>query len=441
VPRLGWRKLDVSRTGGPLAREARSIADKSGQVEEGCGAKMLSMESVAEGGAPCEGLRVLDFTTVVSGPFCTQALGDFGADVIKLEGLRGDMSRTTSGPFHAGLSGFFSQFNRNKRSIALDLKSPAGREVVLALARESDVVVENFRPDVMDRLGIGCGDLRALNPRLIYVSISGFGPDGPYAPLPAYDHVVQGLAGMMPAQGAGGAPQMFRTVVADKAAGMTALAAILAALLARERAGPGAAGGQRIDVPMLDAYAAFILPEQMGPVSFPDSDSTMPSFDLFRVYPTADGHIVGMVVQDDQYEGLCAVLGRDDLRSDPRFVRLVDRFQHLDALSEILMEEFRAHPTRSLIAGLRKAGVPFAPVNDLEAFMADEQVRHSGVVNTIDDAEVRVRVLRAPARLSETPVVPARRPPFLGEHTDDILTLAGHSPESIDALRQQGVVA
>ena len=399
------------------------------------------MTSAGEGSAPLEGLRVLDFTTVVSGPFCTQALGDYGADVIKLEGLQGDMSRTTSGPFHAGLSGFFSQFNRNKRSIALDLKSSDGRDVVLSLAREADVVVENFRPDVMDRLGIGCETLRSVNPRLIYLSISGFGPDGPYAPLPAYDHVVQGLAGMMPAQGAGGAPQMFRTVVADKAAGMTALAAILAALLARERQGSGAGGGQRIDVPMLDAYASFILPELMGPVSFPDSDSAMPSFDLFRVYPTADGHIVGMVVQDHQYEGLCGVLGRDDLRTDPRFMRLVDRFQHIDVLAEILMEEFREHPTGSLIEGLRKAGAPFAPVNDLEAFMADEQVRHSNVVNTIDDADVRVRLLRAPARLSETPVAPPRRPPFLGEHTDDILALAGRSPDAIKALRVQGVVA
>jgi crotonobetainyl-CoA:carnitine CoA-transferase CaiB-like acyl-CoA transferase len=167
----------------------------------------------------------------------------------------------------------------------------------------------------------------------------------------------------------------------------------------------------------------------------------MPSFDLFRVYPTADGHIVGMVVQDDQYQGLCAVLGRDDLQRDPRFARLVDRFQHIDALSEILMEEFRDRPTEALIAGLREAGAPFAPVNDLEAFLADEQVRHSGIVDTIEDPEVRVRILRAPARLSRTPMAAPRRPPFLGEHTDDILGLAGHSPEAIDALRQQGVVA
>ncbi|HIF97486.1 MAG TPA: CoA transferase [Myxococcales bacterium] len=386
--------------------------------------------------APCHGLRVLDFTSVVSGPFCTQVLGDYGADVVKVESLIGDMSRSTSGPFHAGLSGFFSQFNRNKRSIALDLKSPAGREVVLRLARESDVVVENFRPDVMDRLGMGDGVLRAANPRLIYVSISGFGPDGPYAPLPAYDHVVQGLAGMMPAQGAGGAPQMFRTVVADKAAGMTALAAVLAALFARERGG----NGQRIDVPMLDAYAAFVLPELMGPISFPDSDSGIPPFDLFRVYPTADGHVVGMVVQDAQFAGLCEFLERDDLKRDPRFVRMAERFQNIDTLSEILLEEFRKRPTEALIAGLRRSGAPFAPVNNFEAFLSDEQVEHSGVVRVIEDPRARVRVLRAPARFSETPAVSPRRPPLLGEHTDAILALAGHSPGEIAELREQGVV-
>ena len=397
------------------------------------------MEHSPTAASPCKGVRVLDFTTVVSGPLCTQVLADFGADVIKVEGLAGDMSRSTSGPFHAGLSGFFSQFNRNKRSIAVDLKSEAGRELILELAGQCDVLVENFRPDVMDRLGMGYEVLSAINPRLVYASISGFGPDGPYAPLPAYDHVVQGLVGMMPAQGGSGGPQMFRTVVADKAAGMTAVAAILGALLARER--DGAAAGQRIDVPMLDAYAAFVLPELMGPASFPDSDAGIPPFDLFRVYPTRDGHIVGMVVQDEQYAGLCDVLGREDLREDPRFARMGERFQHIDALSEILLEEFSQRSTAPLIASLREAGAPFAPVNDFEAFLADDQVRHSGVVGVIEDPDVRVQVLQPPARLSRTPLETPRRPPLLGEHTEEILALAGHSPAEIAELRERGVVA
>ncbi|MEE3326892.1 MAG: CoA transferase [Myxococcota bacterium] len=396
------------------------------------------MASPSKNQGPCAGLRVLDFTTVVSGPICTQALGDLGADVIKVETLSGDMSRTTSGPFHAGLSGFFTQFNRNKRSMALDLKSESGRQVVKRLIGRCDVLVENFRPDVMDRLGIGWESLRSIHPDLVYVSISGFGPDGPYSPLPAYDHVVQGITGMMPVQGGAGAPQMFRSVVADKAAGLTALSAILAALLARERM---SAPGQRIDVPMLDAYAGFMLGELMGPLSFPGQEVVPTPFDPFRVYPTADGHLVGMVVQDDQYVAVCQVLGREDLLEDARFCGFAARFQNYDDLAEVLTVAFRDELTEDLARKLREAGAPFAPVNDFESCLRDEQFRHNGVVEEIQDPEVSVRVLRPPARFSGTPVPPLRRPPLLGEHTDEILALCGFSPEEIRDLRDQAVVA
>ena len=395
------------------------------------------MEEPVLSQGPCAGLRVLDFTTVVSGPICTQALGDLGADIIKVEALSGDMSRTTSGPFHAGLSGFFTQFNRNKRSLAVDLKSESGQQVVKKLVGCCDVLVENFRPDVMDRLGIGCDVLRSIHPGLVYVSISGFGPDGPYSPLPAYDHVVQGITGMMPVQGGAGAPQMFRSVVADKAAGMTALSAILAALLARERLD---APGQRIDVPMLDAYAGFMLGELMGPVSFPGQEVVPTPFDPFRVYPTLDGHLVGMVVQDDQYAAVCRVLGREDLLEDPRFRGFAERFQNYDDLAEVLTSGFREGKTEDLARRLREAGAPFAPVNDFEACLRDEQVRHNRVVEEIEDPDVSVRVLRPPARFSGTPTPALRRPPLLGEHTDEILALAGYSAEEILRLREQAVV-
>ncbi|MFP6639346.1 MAG: CoA transferase [Myxococcota bacterium] len=396
------------------------------------------MERRVESLGPCQGLHVLDFSTVVSGPICTQALGDLGADVIKVETLAGDMSRSTSGPFYNGLSGFFTQFNRNKRSIAVDLKSEAGCEVAKRLAARCDVLVENFRPGVMERLGIGWDALRAIHPGLVYVAISGFGPDGPYAPLPAYDHVVQGITGMMPVQGAGGPPQMFRSVVADKAAGLTALSAILAALLARERLD---APGQRIDVPMLDAYAAFMLGELMGPHSFPDQDAVATPFDPFRVYPTADGHVVGMVVQDDQYQAVCQVLGRDDLLTEPRFADFAQRFQNYDQLAEVMMHAFRDFGTEDLVNRLRQAGAPFAPVNDFESFLRDEQVVHNDIVTEIDDPQARVRILRSPARFSETRAAAPRRPPLLGENTDEILEWAGYPMDEIGRLREQGVVA
>jgi crotonobetainyl-CoA:carnitine CoA-transferase CaiB-like acyl-CoA transferase len=389
--------------------------------------------------APCQGLRVLDFTTVVSGPICTQMLGDLGADVLKIETLDGDISRRTTGPYREGLSGFFSQFNRNKRSLAVDLKSDSGQQVVQRIAAHCDVAVENFRPGVADRLGVGADALHAINPGLIHVAISGFGPDGPYAPLPAYDHVVQGLGGMMPVQGGEAGPQMFRSVVVDKAAGLTATSAILAALLARER---GLAEGQRIEVPMLDAYAAFMLPEQLGPFTFVEEGRGGPTFDPFRIFPTADGHVVGLAVQDHQFRAICAALEREDWLEDDRFTSLGARFANMDELSGMLMEEFRKWPTAEVVARARERGAPFAPVNDLAAFMDDPQVRHNGILQEVhDDAAGGLQLLRPPARLAATPARIERRPPRLGEHTNEILSLAGFASAEVDDLRARGVVA
>ena len=230
---------------------------------------------------------------------------------------------------------------------------------------------------------------------------------------------------------------MFRSVVADKAAGLTALSSVLAALLAKERIG---APGQRIDVPMLDAYAGFMLGELMGPISFPGQEVVPTPFDPFRVYPTADGHLVGMVVQDDQYAAVCRVLGRDDLLKDERFCGLAQRFQNYDDLAEVLTSAFRVWPTQDLASRLREAGAPFSAVNDLEACLRDEQFQHNQVVEEIDDPDVSVRVLRSPARFSETPIPPLRRPPLLGEHTDEILLLGGYSQEEIRQLRDESVV-
>jgi crotonobetainyl-CoA:carnitine CoA-transferase CaiB-like acyl-CoA transferase len=398
----------------------------------------LGMASSHEPNGPCAGIRVLDFTTVVSGPICTQALGDLGADVLKVETPVGDMSRLTGGPAHQGLSPFFAQFNRNKRSLALDLKAERGREVILRLVPECDVLVENFRPDVADRMGIGYEALRALNPRLIYTAISGFGPDGPYASYPAYDHVVQGLSGMMAYQGREGPPEMIRTVAADKAAGMTALSSILAALLARER---GDGRGQRIDVPMLDAYASFMMPELLAPETFPDSDGSPLNFDPFRVYATADGHVVGMAVQDHQLLAICEALECPKIADDERFTTMVARFTHQPELGELLSVEFAKWPTDEIVRRARERGAPFAPANDFAAFLADPQVAHSGIVEELSDPDIgRMRTFRHPARYSETPASLHRRPPRHGEHGDEILAFAGYAPDQIAELRRDGVL-
>jgi crotonobetainyl-CoA:carnitine CoA-transferase CaiB-like acyl-CoA transferase len=400
------------------------------------------MEEVAPDAArgPCTGLRVLDFSTVVSGPLCTQILGDLGADVIKVEAPRGDVSRFMGPPFReGGLSGFFVQFNRNKRSVVLDLQQNGTAAVVERLARSCDVVVQNFRPGVADRLGIGDAALRAGNPGLIYVSISGFGPEGPYASYPAYDLVIQGLVGAMPIQGGDGPPVMMKSLVADKCTAMTAASATLAALFARERNG---GKGQHLDVPMLDAFAAYLLPDLMVRESFPPKDpNPPPALDIHRTWQTADGHVVGIVIEDAQFEGLCRALDRLDLTTDERFGSFMGRIQHADELFGVFASELRKWPTQEFITRAREFGAPFAPANDLAAFLADPQVQHN---QTWQDLEApgsgTTRYLGHPVRYSDTPASLRRHPPKLGQHTDEVLSEAGFGAAELTSLRESGLV-
>ena len=397
------------------------------------------MQTASSATGPCLGYRVLDFTTMVSGPVCTQYLADLGADVVKVEAPGGDPSRITGSLQRKGVDGFFVQLNRNKRSIVIDLRKPEGRELARSLARAADVVVENFRPGVAERLGIGYEELRALNPRLIYVAISGFGPDGPYARHPAYDHILQGLTGMMPAQGGEAGPRMFQSVVVDKASGLAAGSATLAALLGRERSG---GEGQRIDVPMLDAYAAYMLPESLAGRSFPErSPGEGKTNQIFRTWQPRDGHIVGIAVQDSQFEGLCRAIEREDLLEDPRFSGIAARFQNLGEMYAILEQEFMKWSSAELVERARRFGAPFGPVHDFEAFLGDPQTLHNGTVFEVEDADGdRTRYLRHAARFSRDAPVFHRPPPALGEHGDEVLLEAGLAEAEIASLREAGVL-
>ncbi len=388
---------------------------------------------------PCSGFRVLDFTTVISGPFPTQMLGDLGADVIKVEPPMGDSCRYSGAPFREpGFSGFLAQFNRNKRSLVLDLKQPAAQEAAQRLARGCDVVVQNFRPGVADRLGLGYERLSAENRGLVYAVITGFGHDGPYAELPAYDHVIQGMTGLMPSQGTPEAPRLIQGGVADKATGMTLYAGVLAALLARERNG---GQGQRVEVPMIDAFAAFALPEDMMSRSFPPLESDGPSAnDIFRTWPTADGHVVGLFIQDREFRALCGALEREDLLQDARFASTFDRFANWNELAPTVEEAIRRLPTGEFIARARKLGAPFAPVQDVDTFLADAQTVHNRTVESVEDPrfEGATRYLRHPVRYGRTPASLRHHAPRLGEHTEEILGEAGFTSEEIAALREAG---
>ena len=259
---------------------------------------------------PLKGLRVLDVTSMITGPLCSQMLGDLGAEVIKVEPTHGEVARWMMPPERGGLTGFYCQMNRNKRSLALNLQSPEGVAVLKTLAESADLLVENFRGGVADRLGIGYEDLKPLNERLIYLAITGFGPTGPYCERPAYDPIAQGLVGMMHIQGAafGGKPQLIQSAIVDKTTATTAAGVALAALYARDGIN-GTGKGQRVDVPMIDAYAANSLPDMLPVDSFQPSE--MPAAEplaVLRTFATTDGHVVGMALQDNHFKGLCEAL-------------------------------------------------------------------------------------------------------------------------------------
>ena len=386
-----------------------------------------------EPSGPLAGIRVLDLSTIVSGPLCAQALGDYGADVIKIESPPvGDTARFLGGLQKAGMTGFFAQFNRNKRGVKLDLKSDEGREAFLKLAADADVLIENYRPQVMGRLGLSYEVLAERNPRLVYVAINGFGSEGPYAERPAYDMVIQALSGFAKELGTAESPRLISNLVADKTSGLTALSAVLAALFARERSGKG----QKVEVPMLDAFVSFVLPDSFGAQIFgPPPESSAVGDGLYRTWPTADGHVALIIIEDRQFKAICRALDRHDLEDEPRYATLMDRIQHFEELFQMLGEEIPKHRTQDLVARASKEGAPIAPVNGLDELLADPQaIANSLVLELPHEVAGPIQVLRSAPRFAATPSDVRRAPPMLGEHTEEVLREAGVPEESIAKL-------
>lgn len=375
------------------------------------------MDKDGKSTGPLAGYRVLEFANMISGPFCGQMLADLGADVVKVESPDGDGFRALR-PEHGGLGAHFVHFNRGKRSVTLNLKAEKDVTAARNLIRKADVVIENFRPDVMKRLGLDYATLRELNPKLIYLSITGFGDDGPYAQRPAFDQVIQAITGFMWTQGEELEPQPIRNPVVDKVTSLTGCNAVVAALLHRERTGCG----QHIGVSLLDAYAAFVMPGVTVNETFVDAGiPPLPPRAVYRVIATRDGHVIGNIHSNAQFAGSARAFGRPELLEDPRFRDPRSRQAHLAEMWAALADAARHRSTDEILQAAVAEGVPLAAVNTLEEFLQDPQVAHNEVFVDYHDPRLgRIRQLNFPARFSESRVNVNARAPMLGEHTDEV---------------------
>ena len=390
-----------------------------------------------------DGLTVVDLTRVLSGPYCTMMLADMGARVIKVEQPgRGDDTRAWGPPFQNGESAYFLSINRNKESVTLNLKHPEGRRVLDGLIERADVLVENFRPGTLERMGLGYADLSKQRPDLVYCSISGFGQTGPRRREPGYDAVMQGEGGLMSITGAPDGPgYRLGIAIVDIVSGMFSAYGIAVALLARERTGRG----QHIDVGMLDAAAA-LLTYQAG-IHFTTGEAPgrlgnrHPSITPYETLEAADGELVVAVGNDQLWRTFCGVIGAEALADDARFRTNKDRVTAREALRPLLVERMRTRPAAEWIERLKAAGIPCGGVRDLAQVFADPQLIERAMVVALDHPVAgAIRQLGVPIKMSGTPGAVRTPPPALGQHTETILGELGMSGPEIARLRADGAV-
>jgi crotonobetainyl-CoA:carnitine CoA-transferase CaiB-like acyl-CoA transferase len=402
-----------------------------------------------------DGIRVLDLSRVLAGPWCTQTLGDLGADVIKIERPgSGDDTRSWGPPFlqdaqgrDTGEAAYYLGANRNKRSVTCDISRPEGQQLVRELAAHCQVFVENFKVGDMARYGLDYSALKAINPAIVYCSITGFGQTGPYRERAGYDYAIQAMGGLMSITGErdelpGGGPQRVGVPIVDLMTGMYATIAVCAALAHRERTG----AGQHLDLALLDTQVAFLANQAMNYLASGEVPGRLgnahPNIVPYQTFSTRDGAIILACGNDNLFNRFCEVAGCQPLARDPRFATNGNRVEHRAALVPLLDEVFAQRTTHEWVEASEAAGVPNGPINDIRQVFEEPQVVARGMKIEIDHALAgKVPLVASPMRFSGTPLEFKSPPPTLGQHTDEILhTFLGMSPADIGKLRADGVV-
>ncbi|MED4582783.1 CaiB/BaiF CoA-transferase family protein [Brevibacillus choshinensis] len=390
-----------------------------------------------------DGIRVLDLSRTLAGPFCTMLLGDMGADIIKVEQPeQGDETRRFTPPTWDGISSYYLASNRNKRSITVDLKSEEGKEIIYSLAKTADVLVENFRTGTLDQLRLGYEQLKEMNPRLIYCSVSGFGRTGPEKNRAGYDLLLQGYGGLMSITGEnGGSPVKVGTSIVDMNAGMFAIYGILSAMIAREKTGKG----QFIDVSLLDGQV--VLLNYLATSYFATGNpagrlgTAHPSIVPYQAFAAKDGEIILAIANNRLWEKACQALRWEDLREDPRFCTNDERVANRELLIRIIQERVSTMDRQEIVEKLDGVGVPCGPIHTIDQVLNHPQVLAREMVLEVEHPVVKsLKMPGFPVKLSDTPAQVRRHPPLLGEHTDEVLSELGIDSAQIVEWREKKVI-